>query len=80
MMDAADRELFERSVSETVSTSSGRALDDALHDLGWLDALADDDRAAVSILFEQLGRHHATGGALDHLVGPGAQRRCGRRR
>ncbi|WP_426571466.1 acyl-CoA dehydrogenase family protein [Aquihabitans sp. McL0605] len=71
-MDADDLELFERTIGHAVAAADpallGADLDDALHDLGWLDALADDDRAAVSVLFEQLGRNHATCAALDFLV------------
>jgi alkylation response protein AidB-like acyl-CoA dehydrogenase len=71
-MDAGDRELFERSVVQAVAAAVpselGADLNRALHDLGWLDALADDDHAAVSTLFEQLGRRHASCAAIDHLL------------
>jgi hypothetical protein len=67
-MDADDLELFERTIQHNVASTTGAALDDALHDLGWLDALADDDQAAVSILFTHQGRAHATSAALDHLL------------
>ena len=68
-MDADDLELFERSIAarrrrgRPAPRSTTRS-----HDLGWLDALADDDPAAVSILFEHQGRRHATCAALDHLL------------
>ena len=41
------------------------ALDAALGDLGWHDALADDPQAAVSLLFELQGEANATSSALD---------------
>ena len=79
-MEGDDLELFERSLAHAVEHHSGAALDAALEDLGWLDALAEDRRAAVSILFELQGRANATSSALALLFtdalrpdrGPGA--------
>jgi hypothetical protein len=67
-MDAADLELFERSVRAATERHSGGELDAALDDLGWADALASDARAAVSVLFENQGRSGATSSALSTLL------------
>ena len=60
-MDSADRELFARSVRAAFESGADLA------ELGWQDALADDERAAVGILFETQGRLNATSAALDQL-------------
>lgn len=63
-----DLELFERSLRHACESSGGEALDAALADLGWHDALAVDRRTAVSVLFELQGRSGATSGALDAVL------------
>src|SRR5580658_7772817 len=68
-MDAAERELFEGAIRRATESSSGAELDDALEDLGWADALEDDRRTAVSLLFESQGRAGVTSTALDRLLG-----------
>ncbi|MCU1452031.1 MAG: hypothetical protein JWN46_177 [Acidimicrobiales bacterium] len=68
MIDGADLELFTRSLRHATDSSTGAALDAALDDLGWPDALADDPRAAVSILFGLQGGANATSSALDHVL------------
>ena len=68
-MDRDDLELFARSVDHAASSHTGDALDKALAELGWHDALADDRRAAVSLLFEAQGRAGTTSSALHHVVG-----------
>ena len=67
-MDAAERELFESGIRRATESCSGDALDAALDDLGWSDALADDRRTAVSVLFEAQGRAGVTSSALDQLL------------
>ena len=67
-MDAAERELFEGAVRRATESSSGAALDAALEDLGWSDALEDDPPAAVSSFFEAQGRAGVTSSALDRLL------------
>jgi len=67
-MDRADLDLFERSLRHATGRHTGPALDAALDDLGWPDALTADRRAAVSILFELQGRENASSGALDHVL------------
>lgn len=67
-MDGQDLELFERSLRHATETNTGAALDAALHELGWQDALAIDARAAVSLLFELQGTANVTSSALDHVI------------
>jgi hypothetical protein len=67
-MDAAERELFAKTLGHATAQHTGEALDAALADLGWHDALAADARVAVPALFEQQGRSNATSSALDRVV------------
>src|SRR5687767_12664050 len=67
-MDRDDLELFERSLRNATERHTGEALDGALAELGWREALDDDDRAAVSLLFELQGRAGVTSTALDQLL------------
>jgi hypothetical protein len=69
VIDGADRELFERSLQQATSAHTGAALDAALVDLGWHDALAADTHAAVSLLFTHQGAANATSSALDDVLG-----------
>ena len=48
-MNAADAELFERSVRQAAERRGEADLDAALAELGWLDALAEDAPMAVSV-------------------------------
>jgi Acyl-CoA dehydrogenase, C-terminal domain len=70
-MDAADLQLFERSVRQATERATGDALDEALRELGWADALADDAPASISILFRLQGRSHVTSAALDEVLATG---------
>jgi alkylation response protein AidB-like acyl-CoA dehydrogenase len=67
-MDREELALFRASVGQAVEGHTGKALDDALDELGWRDALAGDRRAAVSTLFELQGKANATSSALDAVV------------
>ena len=67
-MEAAERELFESGVRRAAEASSADALDAALDELGWRDALAADRRTAVSVLFECQGAANVTSAALDVLL------------
>jgi hypothetical protein len=67
-MDVEELELFRASVAQAVASHSGKALDDALDELGWQDALAVDRHAAVSTLFDLQGRANATSSALDVVM------------
>ena len=68
MIEGHDLELFERSLRNATEQHTGDALDAALAELGWHDALSFDPRAAVSRLFELQGEARATSSALDHVV------------
>lgn len=63
-----DRELFARSLGHATESSTGKALDDALAELGWADALTLDQAAAVSLLFEFQGASNAVSSALETVV------------
>jgi hypothetical protein len=67
-MDAAERTLFADGVRHATGTGSREAVDAALGELGWRDALASDRADAVSVLFESLGAARATSSALDWLL------------
>jgi alkylation response protein AidB-like acyl-CoA dehydrogenase len=67
-MDRDELELFRASLQQATASHTGKALDDALEELGWRDALAADRRAAVSILFEMQGKANATSSALDMVM------------
>ncbi len=77
-MEGVELELFDRGVRHATTTCSGAALDDALADLGWRDALAADRRTAVSLLFECQGAANATSSALHHLLTVGLGLAVGR--
>ena len=68
MIDGDDLDLFERSLRAATERHTGEALDTALDELGWRDALSFDTRAAVSRLFELQGEAAATSSALDHVL------------
>lgn len=63
-----DRELFARSLAHATESSTGKALDDALVELGWADALGLDQPAAVAPLFELQGRSNASSSALGTVL------------
>ena len=67
-MEATERALFESGVRHATETADGAALDSALDDLGWRDALAADRPTAVSVLFECQGATTTTSAALDWLL------------
>jgi len=67
-MDAQDRLLLRESLRQLTEQHTAAALDDALTDLGWHDALQDETRDAVGLLFELQGRAAATSAALDVVL------------
>jgi hypothetical protein len=67
-MDSVDLELFEQSLAHATSDYSGHALDAALEELGWHDALAIEPPAAISALFSLQGANNSTSSALGHVV------------
>ena len=68
-MDSDELSLFRASIEQAVVAHTGKALDDALAELGWVDALSADARAAVSTLFELQGRAKVASSALDLVMG-----------
>jgi hypothetical protein len=68
-MDRDELALFRLSIEQAVGAHSRKALDDALSELGWADALSADPRAAVSTLFELQGVANVTSSALDAVMG-----------
>lgn len=68
VMGGDDLELFERSLRAATEQHTGDALDAAVAELGWDDALSFDTRAAVSRLFELQGEACARSSALDRVV------------
>jgi len=72
-MDATERDLFADAVRRATDAhvDDARALDGALEELGWHDALAADPRLAVPVLFESLGASNATSSALDAALRAG---------
>jgi hypothetical protein len=67
-MEGAELELFTTSVRQATGSQRGESLDAALAELGWLDALEADRRAAVSVLFECQGADNTTSSALDRVL------------
>jgi hypothetical protein len=67
-MDAEERELFAASLHRVIAGNTGAALDAALDEVGWREALPTDPRAAVSLLFAQQGAAGATSSALDVVL------------
>ncbi len=71
MMDSADLELFTQSIRQATERHTGEALDAALVELGWQDALAISPRIAVQSLFPLQGAANATSSALSYLLAAG---------
>jgi Acyl-CoA dehydrogenase, C-terminal domain len=67
-MEAAERALFAGGVRHATEAAHGAALDAALEDLGWRDALGHDRATAVAVLFESLGAATTTSAVLDVLL------------
>lgn len=68
MIQGHDLVLFERSLRNAVGNQTGAALDAALEELGWPEALRADPRVAVSLLFSLQGEANATSSALDQVL------------
>jgi hypothetical protein len=67
-MEATERALFESGLRRATEANDGAALDGALDDIGWRDALEVDRPTAVSVLFESQGATTTTSAALDWLL------------
>jgi hypothetical protein len=74
VIDTTEAEMFERSIRQATERHTGEALDGALTQLGWPEALADDAYTAVSILFPLQGAANAVSSALDQVVATGLGR------
>jgi Acyl-CoA dehydrogenase, C-terminal domain len=68
LIDGEELALLRQSLSKTIESHNGPALDAALEELGWPDALSADPRAAVSVLFELQGTANVTSAALDRAL------------
>jgi Acyl-CoA dehydrogenase, C-terminal domain len=68
VIQGSDIEIFQRSLFQATSRHTGEALDAALVDVGWLDALRADAPTAVSLLFPLQGAANVTSFALDQVV------------
>jgi hypothetical protein len=68
MIEGKDLELFERSLEHATANNTGAALDTALEELGWRDALSVDAHAAVKLLFALQGAANVTSSALDDAL------------
>ena len=71
MIDTTEVEMFERSVRQATERHTGEALDGALTELGWREALAEDAYTAVSILFPLQGAANGVSSALDQVMATG---------
>ena len=67
-MDPGDLILFGRSLQHAVGEHTGQALDAALLELGWHDALGHDTQTAVATLFSLQGSEHTSSASLDHVL------------
>jgi hypothetical protein len=70
-LPAEERALFEQSIRQAAARHTGGALDAALVDVGWTDALDADRYTAISTLFPAQGAANATSCALDQVVAVG---------
>jgi hypothetical protein len=68
MIESDDLKLFEASLRHATSSHAGAALDAALAEVGWGEALSVDARAAVSLLFPSQGAANTTSSALDQVL------------
>jgi hypothetical protein len=68
LIEGEDLKLFEQSLRYATENHTGAALDAALEELGWQDALSADARAAVSLLFELQGAANVISSALDRVL------------
>jgi len=67
-MDSEDLELFRASLRAATERHRGDALDAALDELGWGEALAVDPQAAIASLFDLQGRANTTSSALERVL------------
>lgn len=75
-MEGIDRDLFERSIRHALEPETGVGLGAVLGRYGWHEALAEDPRTAVSVLFDLLGATDADSSALASVLGHGLGLAC----
>ena len=68
-MDGEERSLFKESLHQACAAHTGPALDAALEQIGWPEALAADPLTAVSALFELQGATNSNSSALGLVIG-----------
>jgi Acyl-CoA dehydrogenase, C-terminal domain len=76
-VDAESLHLLEDALRKTMTAVSGRELDEALADLGWLDMLDEMPDAAVPLVFRLLGETGAHAPVLNDVVLRAAGRDAG---
>jgi hypothetical protein len=67
-MDAETTELLRQSLARAVRAPGAEAVEAALHELGWREALRTEGTAAVALLFTEQGMANATSGAIDDVL------------
>jgi hypothetical protein len=67
-VDSESLQLLEDGLRKTMTTASGRQLDAALADLGWLEMLGEMPEAAVPLVFRLLGETGAHAPVLNDVV------------
>jgi hypothetical protein len=63
-MDSDTRDLLRTSLRHTLTETSTRSLSERLDELGWADVVADDEAAALGLLFEIKGNSVSSADAL----------------
>jgi hypothetical protein len=67
-MDRGELDLFDQTLQRLTDAHTGAALDAALAEVGWWEAVEEDPYTAVGLLFARQGQAGATSGALDDLL------------
>ena len=67
-MDTESLHLLEDALRKTMTAASGRELDEALADLGWLDMLDEMPQVAIPLVFRLLGETGAHAPVLNDVV------------
>ncbi len=67
MIDEYERDLLERGLRAALERHTDVAIDEALYELGWYEAMRDDPRTAISVLFELYGELNASS-SLDSVM------------
>jgi len=70
-MDAELYDFFRDALAKATASASGAALDSALAEVGWSDALVEEPQLAISLLFGLQGSANATSSALETVLASG---------